>query len=55
MARLPQGDARREHRLRDLIHDNPSVLPVNELEPSFGRLFTVAKELNLLGSSRADT
>ena len=49
IARVPQGDARREATLRDLIHDHPAILPVHELDPSFGRLFTVARELNVPG------
>jgi hypothetical protein len=54
VTRVPQGDARREHTLRDLIHDNPTILPVHELDPSFGRLFTVAKELNIPGVGFVD-
>ena len=54
IARVPRGDARREHTLRDLIHDNPTILPVHELDPSFGRLFTVAKELNIPGVGFVD-
>lgn len=52
--RVPQGDARREHRLRDLIHDNPTIMPVHALDPSFGRLFTVARELNIPGVGFVD-
>ena len=47
--RVPQGEARREHALRDLIYDNPSVLPVRDIDPGYGRLFTVARELNVPG------
>ena len=47
--RVPQGEARREHRLRDLIYDNPTILPVREIDPGYGRLFTVARELNVPG------
>jgi hypothetical protein len=54
VTRVPQGDARREHALRDLIHDNPTILPVHDLDPSFGRLFTVAKELNIPGVGFVD-
>ncbi len=47
--RVPQGEARREHALRDLIHDNPTILPVHDIDPGYGRLFTVARELNIPG------
>ncbi len=47
--RVPQGEARREHTLRDLIYDNPSILPVRDIDPGYGRLFTVARELNVPG------
>lgn len=47
--RVPQGDARREHVLRDLIYDNPAILPVHDIDPGYGRLFTVARELNVPG------
>jgi hypothetical protein len=45
--RVPAGDARREHKLRDLIFDHPECLPVHELDPSYGRVFTVAREFNV--------
>lgn len=54
VARVPEGEARREHRLRDLIHDHPGIMPVHDLDPSFGRLFTVAKELYLPGAGFVD-
>lgn len=47
--RVPQGEARREHTLRDLIYYNPSILPVRDIDPGYGRLFTVARELNVPG------
>ncbi|GHH09711.1 hypothetical protein GCM10008023_06730 [Sphingomonas glacialis] len=47
--RVPQGEARREHTLRDLIYDNPAILPVRDIDPGYGRLFTVARELNVPG------
>lgn len=49
VARVPQGEARLEKTLRDLIHDHPDVLPVREFDPGFGRLVTVARELNIPG------
>lgn len=54
VSRVPQGEARREHTLRDLIYDNPTMMPVHELDPSYGRLFTVAKELNIPGVGFVD-
>lgn len=54
VARVPQGDARREHKLRDLIHDNPAILPVHDLDLSYGRLFTVARELHIPGVGFVD-
>jgi hypothetical protein len=47
--RVPAGEARREHRLRDLIHDNPGIMPVHGLDPGYGRVFTVARELSIPG------
>ena len=49
IARVPEGLARREHLLRELIHDNPEILPVHAIDPSFGRIFAVARELNIPG------
>ena len=49
LERVPQGEARREHPLRDLIHDNPVILPLRGIDPSYGRLFTVARELSIPG------
>lgn len=54
VTRVPQGDARREQRLRDLIYDNPTIMPVQELDPDYGRLFTVARELNIPGVGFVD-
>jgi hypothetical protein len=52
--RIPQGDANEEHPLRDLIFDNPAMLPLTELEPEIGRVVAVAKEFNLPGAGFAD-
>lgn len=54
IARVPEGLAEREARLRDLIHDHPGIMPVHTLDPSFGRVFTVAKELSLPGVGFVD-
>ena len=52
--RVPQGEARREATLRDLIADHPSLLPVHDLDPSYGRLVTVTKELSIPGVGFVD-
>ena len=52
--RIPQGEAREEHPLRDLIFQNPEILPLAELEPEIGRVVAVAKEFNLPGAGFAD-
>lgn len=49
VARIPHGEARREHRIRDLIFNNPAMLPVHELDPGLGRLVAVTRELNVPG------
>jgi hypothetical protein len=52
--RVPEGMARREQTLRDLIYDCPAILPVHALDPSFGAVFTVARELNIPGVGYID-
>lgn len=52
--RVPEGMARREHTLRDLLFDHPQVLPVHALDPSYGRVFAVAKELAVPGVGFVD-
>jgi hypothetical protein len=52
--RVPQGEARREAALRDLIADHPEILPVHDLDPSYGRLVTVTKELSIPGVGFVD-
>ena len=54
IARVPHGEARREHRLRDLIFAKPEILPVQELDPSIGRLIAVTCELNVPGVGFVD-
>lgn len=54
ITRVPEGEATREHPLRDLIFDNPAILPLTELDPGIGRVVAVAKELNLPGSGFID-
>lgn len=52
--RVPRGEARREHVLRDLIAERPEILPVHDLDPSYGRLVTVTRELSLPGVGFVD-
>jgi hypothetical protein len=52
--RVPQGEARREATLRDLIADHPEMLPILDLDPSYGRLVTVTKELSIPGVGFVD-
>jgi hypothetical protein len=52
--RVPQGEARREAVLRDLIAEHPGLLPVHDIDPSFGRLVTVTRELSIPGVGFVD-
>jgi RecB family endonuclease NucS len=52
--RVPQGEARREATLRDMIADHPSMLPIHDLDPSYGRLVTVTRELAIPGVGFVD-
>ena len=52
--RVPQGEARREAALRDLIAAHPDILPVHELDPSYGRLVTITRELSIPGVGFVD-
>jgi hypothetical protein len=54
MRRVPHGEARREATLRDLIAAHPELLPVHDLDPSYGRLVTVTRELNIPGVGFVD-
>ncbi len=52
--RVPQGEARREAILRDLIADHPSILPVHDIDPNYGALVTVTTELSIPGVGFVD-
>ncbi len=52
--RVPEGEARREATLRDLIAEHPDILPVHDLDPSYGRLITVTRELSIPGVGFVD-
>ncbi|MEZ7275105.1 hypothetical protein NYF14_16890 [Sphingobium sp. 10 DY56-G10] len=40
--------------LRDVIADHPDILPVHKLDPSYGRLITVTRELSIPGVGFVD-
>lgn len=52
--RVPQGEARREAVLRNLIAAHPDILPVHDLDPSYGRLITITRELSIPGVGFVD-
>jgi hypothetical protein len=52
--RVPQGVARREDALRDLIFAHPAMLPVGEIDPGIGPLVPIARELNVPDVGRID-
>ncbi len=52
--RVPEGEARREAVLRDLIADYPAILPVHDIDPSYGKLITVTMELSIPGVGFVD-
>jgi hypothetical protein len=54
VTRVPEGEARREATLRDLIAAHPDLLPVRDLDPSFGALVTVTRELSIPGVGFVD-
>ena len=52
--RVPEGQARREDVLRDLLFANPEMLPVCEIDPAIGPLVPIARELNVPEAGRID-
>lgn len=54
VARVPEGEARREDVLRDLLFANPAMLPVGEIDPAIGPLVPIARELNVPEVGRID-
>lgn len=52
--RVPEGEARREAVLRDLIADHPALLPVHDIDPSYGRVITITTELSIPGVGFVD-
>ncbi|MBY8825493.1 hypothetical protein [Sphingomonas colocasiae] len=48
------GVANREDMLRDLLFDHPAMLPVHDIDPGYGSLISVAKELVIPGVGRID-
>lgn len=54
IAREPQGVARSENELRDLLFAYPAMLPIHDIDPGFGRIVPVAKELVIPDVGRID-
>lgn len=54
IAREAAGVARSENIIRDMVFANPSMLPVAAIDPGFGPLVSVARELNVPGVGRID-
>ena len=52
--RVPRGEARREHALRDLIYEHPDALPLHDFDPGYGRVFALAREFNIPGVGYVD-
>ena len=54
VSREAEGIARREDVLRDMLFAHPAMLPVRDIDPSFGKLVAVAKELVIPDVGRID-
>jgi hypothetical protein len=54
ISREAEGEARREDVLRDLIFAHPQILPVRDIDPGYGHLVAVAKELVIPDVGRVD-
>jgi len=54
VSREAEGIARREDVLRDMLFAHPAMLPVRDIDPGFGRLVAVAKELVIPDVGRID-
>jgi len=54
VTREPQGVARSENELRDLIFAWPQILPIHDIDPGFGRIIPVARELVIPDVGRID-
>ena len=54
VSRVPEGAARREDALRDLLFSQPATLPVAEIDPAIGPLVPIARELNVPDVGRID-
>lgn len=54
VTRLPEGQARYETVLRDLLFAHPAILPVGDIDPAIGPLVAVARELNVPAVGRID-
>ena len=54
VTRVPEGEARREDALRNLLFAHPAMLPVSEIDPGIGPLVPIARELNVPEVGRID-
>ena len=54
ISREPQGVARSENDLGDLLFAHPVMLPIQDIDPGFGRIVPVAKELVIPDVGRVD-
>lgn len=54
VAREAEGVARSENVLRDMVFAHPAMLPVHDVDPGYGTLVPVARELNVPGVGRID-
>lgn len=54
ISRVPEGLARQENRLRNLLVANPAILPVVDIDPAIGPLVAIAREMNVPGVGRID-
>lgn len=52
--RVPEGAARSEDALRNLLFAHPAMLPVSEIDPGIGPLTPIARELNVPDVGRID-
>jgi len=52
--RVPEGAARSEDALRNLLFAHPAMLPISEIDPGIGHLTPIARELNVPDVGRID-
>lgn len=52
--RVPEGAARSENDLRDLLFARPAILPIEDIDPAMGPMVPIARELGVPGVGRID-